>query len=81
VEEIGEHGGRRAGADQALGLEGLDLGLAEALGLGVEQPAPGTADRVGLQGLLQRVRLQQNRKARDRPLADRRGGERGQRRP
>ena len=44
VEQIGEHRGRRAGADQALGLEGLDVGLAEALGLGIEQPAPGAAD-------------------------------------
>ena len=44
VEEIGEHGGRRAGADQALGLERLHDGFAETLGLGVEQPAIGTAD-------------------------------------
>ena len=54
MEEIGEHGGRRAGADQALGLEGLHRGLAEPLGLGVEQPAVRTADAIGLQRLLQR---------------------------
>ena len=54
MEEIGEHGGRGAGADQALGLEGLNRRLAEPLGLGVEQPAVGAADAIGLQGLLQR---------------------------
>ena len=32
VEQIGQHGGRGAGADQALGLEGLHLGLAKTLG-------------------------------------------------
>ena len=39
MEEIGQHGGRCAGADQALGLEGLHRCGAELLGLGVEQPA------------------------------------------
>ena len=52
--------GRSAGADKALGLEGLDIGLAEAFRLGVEQPSPGSTDRVRLQGLFQRVRLQEN---------------------
>ncbi len=65
VEEIGQHGGRRAGADQALGLEGLDRGRAELLALGVEQPAGGAADAIGLQRLLQRRRLQQHREAGD----------------
>ena len=64
VEEIGEHGGRGAGADQPFGLEGLDVGLAEPLGLGVEQPAAGAADAIGLQRLLQRVGLQQHRRGR-----------------
>ena len=64
VEEIGEDSRRGARADQPLGLEGLDLGFAETLGLGVEQPAPGTADGIGLQRLLQRVRLQQHRRGR-----------------
>ena len=41
VEQIGQDRGRGAGADQPLGLEGLDVGFAEALGLRVEQPAPG----------------------------------------
>ena len=74
MEEIGKDRRRGAGADQALGLEGLDVGLAEALGLGIQQSAPGTADRIGLQRLLQRVRLQENRQAGDRPLRDRGGG-------
>jgi hypothetical protein len=32
VEQIREHRGRRAGANQPLGLEGLNVGFAEALG-------------------------------------------------
>jgi hypothetical protein len=48
MKEIREDGGGRAGADQPLGLEGLDVGLAKALGLGVEQPAPRAADAIGL---------------------------------
>ena len=39
MEEIGEHGGRGAGADQPLGLERLHRGVAKPLGLGVEQTA------------------------------------------
>ena len=81
VEEVGENRGRGAGADKALGLEGLDVGLAEAFRLGVEQPSPGSADGVRLQGLFQRVGLQENREARDGPLGKRSGGERSQRRP
>ena len=49
MEQIGEHGGRGAGADQPFGLEGLNVGLAETLGLGVEQPAVGPAEAIGLQ--------------------------------
>ena len=48
VEEVGENRGRGAGADKALGLEGLDVGLAEAFRLGVEQPSPGSSDGVRL---------------------------------
>ena len=81
MKEIGEHGGRGAGADQAFGLEGLDRGVAEPLGLGVEQPAVGTAEAIGLQRPLQGLRLQQHRQAGERALRDRRRGERGQRRP
>ncbi len=44
VEQIGEHGRRRAGADETLGLEGLDRGFAEMLVLGIEQPAIRSAD-------------------------------------
>ena len=43
VEEIGEHGGRGARADQALGLEGLDLGFAKPLAL--RRRAAGPRDR------------------------------------
>lgn len=49
VEEIGEHGGRGRRADQAFGLESLNRGVADPLGLGVEQPAPGAFDAIGLQ--------------------------------
>ena len=42
--------------------------LAEPLGLGVEQPAEGTADAIGLQRLLERLRLQQDREAGERAL-------------
>ena len=81
MEEIGKHRRRRARADQPFCLEGLDFGLAEALRLRVEQASPGTANGVGLQGLLQRIRLQENRQAGDRPFGDRGRGERGQCRP
>ena len=61
MKQVGEH--RRCGAstDQPLGLERLDVHLADALDLRVEQPAPGAAETVGLQGLLQHSGLQQNR--------------------
>jgi hypothetical protein len=75
MEEIGEDGRRRAGADKAFGLEGLDLGFADSLSLGVEQTTPGPGDGVGLQSLLQRVRLQENRQAGDGPFRDRSGAE------
>jgi hypothetical protein len=48
MEKVGENGRRGAGADKALGLEGLDVGFAEAFRLGVEQPSPGAAEGVGL---------------------------------
>ena len=41
VEEIGQHRRRGARADQPFGLERLDVGRAEPLGFGVEQPAVG----------------------------------------
>ena len=81
MEQVGQHGGRRAGADQPLGLEGLDRSGAELFGLGVEQPARSAADAVGLQRLLQRRRLQQDRQAGDGALLHRRRRQRGQRRP
>ena len=71
MEEIGEHGGRGAGADQALGLECLDVGFAQPLGFGVEQAAIGTAEAIGLQRALQRLRLQQHREPGQRALGDR----------
>ena len=63
MEQVGEDGGRSAGPDQAFGLEGLDFGFAKALAFRIEQPAPRSRHRVGLQRLLQRVRLQQHGKA------------------
>jgi hypothetical protein len=47
MEQRGEHRGGRAGADQPLGLEDLNIGLAEALGFGVEESPPGPADAIG----------------------------------
>ena len=82
VEQIGEHRRRGAGADQALGLEGLDVGLAEALGFGIEQPAPGAADayRAGAP-----ASARCDCSSTERPVmvrsCDGRGGKRGQRRP
>ena len=72
MEEIGEHGRRGAGADQALGLEGLDVGVAETFGLGVEQPAIGTAKAERSEGALQSAGLQQDREAGQRALGGRR---------
>ena len=45
MEQIGQDGGRGARADQPLGLERLHVGVAEALGLGVEQPSARPAQR------------------------------------
>src|SRR5260370_1119356 len=81
VEQIGQHRGPGTGADQSFGLEGLDGGLAEPFGLGVEQPAPGSADAIGLQCALQRTGLEQDRQPGQRALANRGAGERGERRP
>ena len=57
------------------------LDFAETLGLGVEQAAVGTAETIGLQGALQRLRLQQHREPGQRALGDRSAGERRERRP
>ena len=64
MEEISQHRGCGAGADQSFGLERLDRGFAKTLEFGIEQPAIGTAQAIGLQGPLQRVRLEQDRQAR-----------------
>ena len=68
MKEIGQHGRRGAGADQALGLEGLDVGFSQPLGFGIEQATIGTAEAIGLQRALQRLRLQQHRQAGQRAL-------------
>src|SRR5208283_65742 len=81
MKEIGEHGGRGARADEALGFESLDARFAEALGLGVEKAAERAAEAIGLQGALQRLRLQQHRKPCQRALGYGSAGERRQRRP
>ena len=72
MEEIGEHGGRSAGADQPLGLERLHRGVTKPLGLGVEQTTRGAANAIGLQRALERLRLQQHRQAGERALHNRR---------
>ena len=60
MEQVGEDCGRRARPDQSLGLERLDLCFAQALVFRVEQSPPRTPDRIRLQRLLQRIRLQQD---------------------
>ena len=47
MEQVGEHGRRRARADQALGLERLHRGFAKMLVLGVEQATIGASDAIG----------------------------------
>ena len=81
MEEIGQHSGGGASADQPLGLKGLDRCGAELLGLGVEQSAGRAANAIRLQRLLQRRRLQQHREPGDGALLHRRGCQRGERRP
>ncbi len=61
MKEIGQHGRRGRGSDQALGLKGLNVGLSQPLGFGIEQAAIGPAEAIGLQRALQRLRLQQHR--------------------
>src|SRR3546814_17777081 len=80
VEQIGEHRRGRSRPDQPLGLERLNVGIAEPLGLGVEELAPGSADAIGLERLLERLRLEQHRQPGQGPFGGRRRGERGQRR-
>ena len=58
MKEIGQHRRRGGGADQALGLKGLNFGLSQPLGLGIEQAAIGTTEAIGLQRALERLRLQ-----------------------
>ena len=68
MEQIGEHGGRSPRADQAFGLERLDRGFTQPLAFGVQQPAKGTADAIGLKRSLQDLRLEQDGQACQRPL-------------
>jgi hypothetical protein len=51
------------------------------LGFGIEQPAIRAADAIRAERLLEIVGLEKDAEAGDRALADRRRGERGQRRP
>jgi hypothetical protein len=51
------------------------------LAFGVEQPSVGTADAIGPQRLFEIVRLEEHGEAGQRALLDRRGRQRGQRRP
>jgi len=59
----------------------LHIGFAEPLGLGVEQPAPRTADTIGGQRLLELLALQKDGKAGDCAFADRRRSQRAERGP
>mgnify|MGYP000712268677 CR=1 FL=1 len=64
MEEIGEHSGGSTGADQSLGFEDLNIGFAQMLGLGIEQPAIGAANTVWSERLFQIVGLEENRETR-----------------
>ena len=52
------------GADQSLGFEDLNIGFAQMLGLGIEQPAIGAANTVWSERLFQIVGLEENRETR-----------------
>ncbi len=81
MKEIGQHCRRGPGADQTLGFKGLNFSLPQALGLGIEQAAIGSAEAIGLQSSLERLGLQQHRQPSQRAFGDRCGSERRQCRP
>ena len=81
MEEVGEHSGCGSRTGQAFGLEGLELAPAQLLGFGIEQPPERSADAIGGECLLERLRLEEHRKAGERALGNRRCAKRGQGRP
>ena len=81
MEQVGQDGCGRASTDQALGLESLNRRLPKPFSFGVEQTAPRPADAVGGERLLELLGLQQDGKTRERAFADRRRGQRSERRP
>jgi hypothetical protein len=70
MEEIGEHGGGGARANQSLGLEGLNVGASEPFGFGIEQPPPGSPGTVVLQSAFERDGLEQDRETGQRAFSD-----------
>ena len=81
MKEIGQHCGRRLGADQPLGLEGLHGGGAQMFALGIQQTAPGSANAIGAQSLFEVVGLQKHRQAGDGAFFHRCRSQRGERGP
>src|SRR3546814_13374821 len=56
VKQIGQNRRRGGCADQPLGFERLHARRPKMLGLGIEQPAPGAADQLGRERVLQFLR-------------------------
>ena len=82
MEEVGQHRGERCfRVGQRLHLEALHVIQAQPVVVGVEQAAVRAFQRVGLERLLQAVRLEQDGEAGQRALLARRRGERAEGRP
>jgi hypothetical protein len=71
MEQVGKHGWSGLGADEALGLEGLETGVGKVFSLGIEQTPERAADGVRLQRLLQRAGLKEHGETRERALGHR----------
>ncbi len=78
VKQIGQDSRGGTGAVETFGLEGLHVGLAQPFRFGVEQPAPGSGDRIGLKRLFEGARLEKHRQSGERALLGGRGGERSE---
>ena len=78
VKQIGQDSRGGTCPVKALGLEGLDVGVAQAVRFGVQQPAPGSGDGIGLERLFEAAGLEKHRKAGKRALLGGCGGERSE---
>ena len=71
AEQIAQHRQHRgAPVHQLFHLEALHRRIAQPVVIGIEQPAAGATQDVGLQRLAQLIRLQQHREAGERALLD-----------